>query len=100
MDLGSCKGFGEGPMMVKDDGHWIQIGVLPGGVGKCTKNDSSTMFLRLNFIEVLQFVKCPETYTANRTCKYIYGKYTFLSLKMMINQNQLSNTRNMVLQAI
>ena len=65
MDLGSCEGFGGGPMMVKDDGHWIQIGVLPGGVGKCTNNDSSTMFLRLDFIEVYQ--------------------------------NQLSNTRNMVL---
>ena len=50
MDLGSCKGFGGGPMMVKDDGHWIQIRVLPGLVGKCTKNDSSTIFLRLDFI--------------------------------------------------
>ena len=53
MDLGSCKKFGGGPMMVKDDGHWIQIGVLPGGY----------------FCD-------------------ISGKYSLLSLKMIINHNQ------------
>ena len=77
--------------MLKDDGHWIQIGVLHGRVGKCTKNDSPTVFVRLDDKEILKFVKCPETYTANRTCKDIYGKYLFLSLKMIINQNGLSN---------
>ena len=77
--------------MLKNDGYWIQIGVLHGGVGKCTSYDSPTVFVRLDDKEILKFVKCPETYTANRTCKDIYGIYSFLSLKMIINQNRLSN---------
>ena len=85
MDLGSCKGFGGGPLMLKNDGHWIQIGVLHGGVGKCTSYDSPTVFVRLDDKEILKFVKCPETYTANRTCREIYGKHSFLSPKMIIN---------------
>ena len=75
--------------MVKDDGHWIQIGVLHGGVGKCTSYDSPTVFVRLDDKEILKFVKCPDTYTANRTCREIYGKHSFLSLKMLTNQNQV-----------
>ena len=75
--------------MLKDDGHWIQIGVLHGGVGKCTSYDSPTVFVRLDDKEILKFVKCPETYTANRTCREIYGKHSFLFLEMTTNKNQV-----------
>ena len=71
--------------MLNDNDLWIQIGVLHGGVGKCTSQDSPTVFVRLDDKEILKFVKCPETYIANRTCREIYGKHSFLSLKMIIN---------------
>ena len=54
---GACQGDSGGPLMFKDDdGKFIQIATVEGGVGECGDKDYPGIFVRLDHPSVWNFI--------------------------------------------
>jgi secreted trypsin-like serine protease len=68
---GACNGDSGGPLMYKeDDGKFIQIATVEGGVGDCGDKDYPGIFVRLDHPSIWNFIAStinplPEEQTQN-----------------------------------
>ena len=54
---GACKGDSGGPLMYRDEeGKFIQIATVEGGVGECGDKDYPGIFVRLDHPSIWEFI--------------------------------------------
>ena len=69
---GSCKGDSGGPLIRynnlgshDDDAHYVLIGIVQGGIGKCGSKDFPSIYVRVDHKDVLDFIKEATTGLSN-----------------------------------
>jgi secreted trypsin-like serine protease len=72
---GACKGDSGGPLMYKeDDGKFIQIATVEGGVGDCGDIDYPGIFVRIHHPSIWAFIA--ETLNSEKK-DIVHGKQYF-----------------------